>query len=215
MNRDPARRASLPDIGGIQLVCFKPGDEAAARQELQQLLAHYGLLQACDIQALRQGHHTVLHGRLLAERAQDWCPGHDTLGLQHHLPRPAAATPDWQLEQETLAALLASPLGMGFGSSQALASQLRVRRHIAQAARKTALAFKTEAAERPEAFWRYDEEHGFILRPGVDLIEALVSATQPEATGRLYDFSCYRATEYVILLGIARELQAHHPMLLQ
>ena len=215
MNRDPARRASLPDIGGIQLVCFKPGDEAAARQELQQLLAHYGLLQACDIQALRQGHHTVLHGRLLAERAQDWCPGHDTLGLQHHLPRPTASTPDWQLEQETLAALLASPLGMGFGSSQALASQLRVRRHIAQAARKTALAFKTEAAERPEAFWRYDEEHGFILRPGVDLIEALVSATQPEATGRLYDFSCYRATEYVILLGIARELQAHHPTLLQ
>jgi hypothetical protein len=30
----------------------------------------------------------------------------------------------------------------------------------------------------------------------------------------LYDFSCYRATEYVILLGIAQELQTHYPALL-
>ena len=42
----------------------------------------------------------------------------------------------------------------------------------------------------------------------------MIAATQPEATGKLYDFSCYRATEYVILLGIAQELQAHHPALL-
>jgi hypothetical protein len=82
------------------------------------------------------------------------------------------------------------------------------------AARKTALAFNTEAAERPAADWHYKESPGFILNPGRPLIPALIAATQPEATGKLYDFSCYRATEYVILLGIAQELAAHHPAML-
>jgi hypothetical protein len=40
-------------------------------------------------------------------------------------------------------------------------------------------------------------------------------ATQPEVSGRQYSFSCYRATEYVILLGIAQELAACNPALLQ
>jgi hypothetical protein len=81
-------------------------------------------------------------------------------------------------------------------------------------ARKTALAFKTNAAERPSEFWRYEEEAGFILQPHTSLIEALISATQPEATGKLYDFSCYRATEYVILLGLAQEASQHNLSLL-
>ena len=46
------------------------------------------------------------------------------------------------------------------------------------------------------------------------MIEALICATQPEATGKLYDFSCYRATEYVILLGLAQEAGQHNPSLL-
>ena len=82
------------------------------------------------------------------------------------------------------------------------------------AASRTALAFKTEAAERPATDWQYHEENGFILQPGRPLIQALIAATQPEATGKLYDFSCYRATEYVILLGLAQEANTHHPGLL-
>jgi hypothetical protein len=111
-------------------------------------------------------------------------------------------------------ALLGSPHRFAFRDLEALKSHVRVRRNMALAARLTALAFKTEAAERPEADWHYEEEPGFILKPGRPLINALIAATQPEATGKLYDFSCYRATEYVILLGIAQELQANHPALL-
>jgi len=76
------------------------------------------------------------------------------------------------------------------------------------------LAFKTEAAERPADYWHYEDEAGFILQPGQSLINALVSATQPEATGKLYDFSCYRASEYVILLGLAQEAASHNTPLL-
>ena len=77
--------------------------------------------------------------------------------------------------------------------------------------RKTALAFDTEHAERPEGYWTYDEERGFTILPGRSLIEGLRRATQPEASGQLYAFSCYRATEYVTVLGIAQELEEANP----
>lgn len=133
-------------------------------------------------------------------------PESNTLGLHEHTAN---------LKQEIVWAMLASPYRFEFQDLAALSSAIRVRENIVLAARKTALAFKTEAAERPTQFWRYEEEAGFILEPGTSLIEALISATQPEATGKLYDFSCYRASEYVILLGLAQEAAAHHPGLLQ
>ena len=202
--------ASLPQLGGLQLVCFAPRQAPLHQQALHSLLQAHGLLDLCQTETLHLADRSLVHCRLRPEVLQSWAPGHDTLSLQHHLPPLRADHAVDRLEQETLAALLASPLGHGFADIGALQSQLRVRRHIAEAAVRTALAFKTEAAERPDAFWHYDEAHGFVLQPGADLIDALVAATQPEATGRLYDFSCYRATEYVILLGIARELQAHN-----
>jgi hypothetical protein len=50
--------------------------------------------------------------------------------------------------------------------------------------------------------------------PGTSIIEALKKATQPDLTGKLHSFSCYRATEYVIVLGIAQELACVNPDLL-
>lgn len=138
-------------------------------------------------------------------------PLHDTLNLPQRWQRHHGQK--MRLEQEILLALLAAPRVLEFSDLPDLQSHVRVRTYIAQAATQTALAFKTQAAERPETFWRYDEDHGFLLQPGQDLIEGIVAATQPEATGKLYDFSCYRATEYVILLGIALESRQHHPAL--
>jgi hypothetical protein len=136
---------------------------------------------------------------------KDFAPQANTLNLHQHTDN---------LKQEILWSMLVSPYGFDFEHLEALASAVRVRENIVLAARKTALAFKTDAAERPEAFWHYEEDAGFILQPGTCLIDALISATQPEATGKLYDFSCYRASEYVILLGLAQEAQQHHPQLL-
>src|SRR3546814_6292340 len=92
--------------------------------------------------------------------------------------------------------------------SSDLVSALRVRRNIVQAARLTALAFDTEHAERPQEFWDYSEERGFTVKDGARLIEALQKTTQPDRSHKLYSFSRYRATEYVILLAIAQELEA-------
>jgi len=143
--------------------------------------------------------------RMRDEWASSVAPHFNTLSLHAHAQN---------LTQEILWSLLMSPHPFEFANTEALASAVRVRENIVRAARKTAVAFQTEAAERPADCWRYDEAAGFILQPGVCLIKALISATQAEATGKLYDFSCYRASEYVMLLGLAQEAQMHHPALL-
>jgi hypothetical protein len=89
-----------------------------------------------------------------------------------------------------------------------------MRQFIVQAASKTALNFHTSEAERPEDCWTYQEETGFTVRPGSPLIQALIKATQPDATNTLYAFSCYRATEYILLLAMAQEAQLSNPDLL-
>lgn len=146
--------------------------------------------------------------------AQAWAPGHDTMQLAETLGL-ATQTSAADLQREILLTLLMSPTGLDFPSVDELVSAIRIRRNIVQAARRTTLAFETHAAERPEDCWTYDEDKGFTLLPGVPLIDALIKTTQPEVSGRLYSFSCYRATEYVILLGIAQELAQCNPELFE
>ena len=53
-----------------------------------------------------------------------------------------------------------------------------------------------------------------ICIQGESIIDGLVKATQPSNPKDAYSFSCYRATEYVILLSIAQELKNVNPVLL-
>lgn len=152
--------------------------------------------------------------RLTEAQAQVLAPGHDTLQLSQALRLDPANRPA-DLMREIVLALLMGPVAAEFPSVDELLSAVRIRRNIVQAARKTTLAFDTAAAERPEGYWTYDQATGFTLLPGVSLIAALTRATQPEVSGALYAFSCYRATEYVILLGIAQELEQCNPALFQ
>ncbi|WP_417252802.1 hypothetical protein [Castellaniella sp.] len=119
-------------------------------------------------------------------------------------------TRDADLDTEILAAMLLSPLGFQFPSLAEWQSAVRLRRFIVQAGRRTVLAFDTEEAERPDC-WRWTEATGFVLLPGHELIPALQAALWPDVSGRLYSFSCYRATEHVVLLGLAQELQISNP----
>jgi hypothetical protein len=204
--------------GGIEIT-RTPADQAdRLAAQLSTDLGEWGLQSVVQTLTVPLEDGTVaLIASLRPEFQQTHMPGHNSLNLVSSLgatdPSTHAAEA-WALEREIWVALLGSPHRFAFRDLEALESHVRVRRNMALAARLTALAFKTEAAERPEADWHYEEEPGFILKPGRPLINALIAATQPEATGKLYDFSCYRATEYVILLGIAQELQAHHPALL-
>ena len=151
--------------------------------------------------------------KLKASALEKWAPGFDTLRLCDTLQLDTHKNAT-DLGREIIVAMLMGPIPFEFPSMDELVSAVRIRHYIVQAARKTSLAFHTSQAERPADCWTYDEDHGFTLLPGVSLIHALTQATQPEASGTLYSFSCYRATEYVTLLGIAQELAQSHPALL-
>lgn len=148
-----------------------------------------------------------------AGAAQAWAPGLNTLQLAQTLQFDTRNRPD-DLVREIVLTLLMGPVPFEYPSVDELVSAVHIRRNIVQAARKTTLAFDTDAAERPPAYWTYHETTGFTILPGVSLIDALTQATQPEVSGAMYAFSCYRATEYVTLLGIAQELAQSNPELL-
>jgi hypothetical protein len=145
--------------------------------------------------------------KLKSEFANLWCPYFGTLNIRKLIPNKSNLSPNELDELEILIAILVSPFAFTFQSIESLESHIRVRKYLVQHARKTAVAFNTEAGERPFEYWKYEEEAGYTLQSNADLITALLAATQPENTGSLYDFSCYRASEYVILLALAQEAQ--------
>jgi hypothetical protein len=139
-------------------------------------------------------------------QAMDWAPGWDTLSLATTLGLDVHHRPD-DLTREVLLCMLMGPVAFEFPSVRELVSAVRIRCNVVRAARKTSLAFHTSQAERPEDCWVYNDDYGFTIKPEASLIDALIKATQPEVSGAQYAFSCYRASEYVLLLGIAQELQ--------
>ncbi len=151
--------------------------------------------------------------QLREELANEWSPGRDTTHLCEKLRLDTKNNPS-DLEREILLAMLQSPVPFEFPSYDELASAVRIRKYIVEAARKTALTFATSEAERPTDYWGYSEDFGFVVLPGKPLIEALEKATQPDKSGTIYSFSCYRATEYVIALAIAQEAATCNPELL-
>lgn len=200
-------RARAP--GGIGVALRHDGDAAALGVQLDAVTAHplgAGLwLRVVD---------GVAEAGLADDALAAWAPGHDTLGLAGRLADadgPATLDAGRALEREILAAMLLGPVPQWFPSLAELQAAVRIRANIARAAAATALSFHTTAVARPFDLWDYDEDRGFIVRPGASLVEALRKATQPGVSGTRYAFSCYRATEYVMLLGLAEELQAHQP----
>lgn len=143
---------------------------------------------------------------------QDWAPGLDTLQLAQRLHLDPVGH-ERDLQREIVVAMLMGPIAFEFPCVNEWLSAVRIRINVVQAARRTMLDFRTAEAERPDDCWVYDEEQGFVIRPEASLIDALIKATQPDVSGAVYSFSCYRASEYVILLGIAQELARCNPPL--
>jgi len=116
------------------------------------------------------------------------------------------------LRFEILLQLLCGPVNFTVASVGELEAQIRMRINIVEAARETELTFSTEAASRPAGLWVEHEEF-FAIAPQADLVEALVAATQPAGNAPRYAFSCYRASEYAVLTGMAVEIRQSNPAL--
>lgn len=206
-------QARLRTHGGVVI---RGVTEHGALAALEVLLAQLDAQDLAHCITTQEG--TDAAGRFLAFTLADdqfaaWAPGHDTLQLCKHLQLDTEKR-SADLTREIVLALLLGPVAHEFPGMDELISAVRIRHAIVQAARRTTLDFQTSQAERPEDCWAYKEDCGFVILPGASLIEALTKATQPDVSGALYSFSCYRATEYVMLLGIAQELAHCNPPLL-
>ncbi|HLP99454.1 MAG TPA: hypothetical protein VK149_13535 [Sideroxyarcus sp.] len=179
----------------------------ATRQHLRALLRDLAIEAQVEMRDETAG----ICLRLTPQAQRQLAPACDTLQLCTSL----RLTPHADLDKEIMLALLASPVAFEYPDHAELVAAIRMRRYIVEAARRTALDFHTTRIERPEDYWTYTEDSGFTVLPGKPLIEALRKATQPEVSGRRYAFSCYRASEYVMLLGIAQELATSNPALLE
>jgi hypothetical protein len=140
-------------------------------------------------------------------------PDFATLALHRALPASSGDAGE-ALTAEIVVALLASPRLIEFPSFDEFTSAVRMRRSIVENAGRTSMEFRTGAVDRPAEYWAHGESTGYTLKPDRGLVEALLMTTQPSRSGRMYGFSCYRATEYVILLAIAQEATLCNPVLL-
>jgi hypothetical protein len=198
--------------GGILIQLSTSTDIDSQQQAVLQHLDRLGIthLTVCTENLAACSLHLSLHENLQERHIQNY----DSLNLSATFGiQPHANTVD--LEKEIIISMLCGPVTFTYPSYAEFAAAVRIRINIVEAARRTALAFHTTKLERPNDYWSYSEETGFILLPGKPLIEALRKATQPESSGMRYVFSCYRATEYVILLAIAEEAARSNPELLQ
>ena len=171
-------------------------------------------LDAVKVVEKKEGANVVLAFFLSEEYKDQWAPDWDTTHLFETLSLRQKTQAD-ALDYEIIVAMLLATIPFVFPNYEELASAIRIRHFVVSAGYRAALNFDVDAVERPEEFWHYDEEAGFLLNPGKSIIAALIAATQPDDISKAYSFSCYRATEYVILLSIAQELALTNPGLLE
>ena len=173
--------------------------------QAQRCLRSLGIDDLVECSLSTGGNERHLHLRA-SHRLLALCPDFDTSTITTilHTRQPDQ---DRALISEIILAMALSPDVVYFGSEQELKSNLRMRCTVVQVASRTELNFDTSSITRPQAYWIYTKENGFLLRQGVSLVDGLERALCPDVSGFTYAFSCQRASEYLILYAVVCELQ--------
>ena len=191
-------------IGFALLLAGRVDSERRLRQA-QRCLRSLGIDDLVDCSMSSGGDGRYLHLRA-SHRLLALCPDFDTANITTFL-RTHQPNRDRALISEIILAMALSPDVVYFGSEQELKSNLRMRCTVVQVASRTELNFDTSSITRPQAYWIYTKENGFLLRQGVSLADGLERALCPDVSGFTYAFSCQRASEYLILYAVVCELQ--------
>ncbi|WP_108469232.1 hypothetical protein [Polynucleobacter difficilis] len=191
-------------IGFAMLLAGHIDSERRLRQA-QRCLRYLGIDNFVDCSLSTGGNERHLHFRA-SHRLLALCPDFDTANITTFL-RTHQPQKDPALMSEIILAMALSPNVVYFDSVQELKSNLRMRCTVVNAASRTELNFDTSSITRPQAYWIYTKENGFLLRQGVSLADGLERALCPDVSGYTYAFSCQRASEYLILYAVVRELQ--------
>ncbi len=199
---------------GIEFVVNGPDEFNVLQVSMRKHLEGLELWQHVDVVVLNGNGPYQCAYKLKESSREQWAPTWDTTRLYATMGIDGQKNTE-DLEKEILVAMLMATIPFTFPSMDELVSAIRIRHYVVNAGYKAALNFDTRAIERPVEYWHYDEVGGFLLNKGQSIIDGLVKATQPSNQKDAYSFSCYRATEYVVLLSIAQELKNVNPDLLK
>jgi len=199
---------------GIEFVVNGPDEFNVLQVSMRKHLEGLELWQHVDVVVLNGNGPYQCAYKLKESSREQWAPTWDTTRLYATMGIDGQKNTE-DLEKEILVAMLMATIPFTFPSMDELVSAIRIRHYVVNAGYKAALNFDTRAIERPVDYWHYDEVGGFLLNKGQSIIDGLVKATQPSNQKDAYSFSCYRATEYVVLLSIAQELKNVNPDLLK
>lgn len=189
---------------GLAILLGECTDSIIIRRQTQRCLRLLGIDDLLDYEVHIANDASWLH--LSAnDRLKALCPNFDTAPIQAFL---SGRQPDResQIIAEIILAMALSPQTISFKTTREFKSALRMRRNAVDVASRTELSFDTSSITRPQAYWVYTKENGFLLRQGVSLAEGLERALCPDVSGYTYAFSCQRASEYLMLYAVVREL---------
>ena len=200
-----ALNIELGQMGGVCVFLKTERDLKKARDDISNWNLNEDLNTFVEIKTFSSSGWYLLH--LAASKLLiDITPNFNTLDISAKL--------GFWLEREVVLAMVRSPLTYFFPSCDEFFASIRMRSNAADAARTTQITFDTEAALRPLDYWTYVNGKGFTLNKGKSLVDALTKTITPEEDSTLYSFSCSRACEYVVLLGLTQELEETNPELL-
>ena len=196
---------SHAQAGGFSVLLSDWVDAEKRLRQTQRNLRHLRIDDLVNCGMITDEDECYLHLRA-NHRLLALCPDLDTAGISTFLLAR-------QLNQrqamvgEIILAMALSPTLAVFQSQQELKSNLRMRCSVVNLASRTELNFDTSSITRPQAYWVYTKENGFLLRQGVSLADGLERALCPDVSGFTYAFSCQRASEYLMLYAAVSELQ--------
>ena len=128
-------------------------------------------------------------------------PNYNTFNITKNINNDDALT------VEILLSLLGSPIHFIYDSLNDLLSEISIRQNICYYASKTHVLINTSNnIKRPEKYFR-NTDSDIVLLDDKSLIDGIIHALLPSISGDIYDFSCYRVCEYILLLAILLELK--------
>ena len=204
---------TIEQVGGMCVLSETMSDSNKARERMEYWLRSVGADDYIDLSFKEFGGQRFLH-MTPNLRLKNVVPDHDTTKISSSLELKVDES-DSDLLLEILLSAVTSPIALIFPNAEEFFAAARMRFNIVKTARCTELSFDPNGLERPEDCWTFSCSTGFILKPGASLIHALEKALFPDVSGRRYTFSCQRASEYLILLALARELEHSNPALLR
>lgn len=200
---------SNPHARGIFVRAAHQEDLLKTQRNIESLASRYQIQAYLNIQSVQieQGTGILISS---SETLNLLTPNHDTLGLSASLKLNGLKRSK-DLELEIILSMSRSPVLFTYPSFLEFESAVRVRRNAALAAYQAELNFDTEGLERPRDCWTYHPDTSFTLLPNVPIIDAMIQTMQPALSGKVYSFSCFRASEYILTLALALELRDCHP----